>query len=65
MAMKKHVTSEHGLDLVKYMAYKNDLESKDGSKWQKCKQYKAYVTATTIIGVFKNVMPYKEQCNPI
>jgi hypothetical protein len=51
--------------LVKYMAYKNDLESKDGSKWQKCKQYKAYVTATTIIGVFKNVMPYKEQCNPI
>jgi hypothetical protein len=32
MAMKKHVTNEHGLDLVKYMAYKNDLEGKDGSK---------------------------------
>ncbi len=59
MAMKKHVTNEHGLDLVKYMAYKNDLEGKDGSKWQKCKQYKAYVTPITITCVFKNVKPYK------
>jgi hypothetical protein len=32
MAMKKHVTSEHGLGSVKYMAYKNDLEGKYGSK---------------------------------
>ncbi len=47
------------------MAYKSGLEGKDGSKWQKCKQYKAYVTPTAITGVFKNVKPYKKQCNPI
>ncbi len=43
MAMNKHATNEHGLDLVKYMVCKNDLEGKDGGKQQKCK-HKASMT---------------------
>jgi hypothetical protein len=46
MAMSKHATNEHGLDLVKYMAHKNDLEGKYGGKQQKCK-HKAFITFTT------------------
>jgi len=32
MAMNKHVTNEHGLDLVKYTMHKIGLEGKDSSK---------------------------------
>ncbi len=46
MAMNKHATNEHGLDLGKYMAHKNDLEGKDGGKQQKCK-HMASITLTT------------------
>jgi cysteine synthase len=32
MAMNKHVTNEHGLNLVKYTVHKTGLEGKDSSK---------------------------------
>jgi hypothetical protein len=32
MAMNKHVTNEHGLDLVKYAMHKTNLEGRDSSK---------------------------------
>jgi len=56
MAMNKHATNEHGLDLVKYMAHKNDLEGKDGGKQQKCK-HKASITYNHT-NFLENVRPY-------
>jgi hypothetical protein len=35
IAMKKHVTNEHNLDLMKYMRCTNTLEGMDGGKWKK------------------------------
>jgi hypothetical protein len=41
--MKKHITNEHGLNLVKYMVHKTNLENTDNNKRQKCKN-RAFVT---------------------
>jgi hypothetical protein len=35
MAMKKHITNEHGLNLVKYMVHKINLEGRDSNKKNK------------------------------
>jgi len=63
MAMKKHVTNEHGLDLVKYIVHKRGLEGKESSKKQKCKS-RAFIMPTSIIKFFESVRPYKKS-NPI
>jgi len=61
--MKKHVTNEHGLDLVKYIVHKTGLEGKDISKKQKCKSG-AFIMPTSIIKFFEGVKLYKKS-NPI
>ncbi len=63
MAMNKHVTNEHGLDLVKYTMHKISLEGKDSIKRQKCKN-KTFVTPIAIINFFGGMRPYKKS-NPI
>jgi hypothetical protein len=63
MAMKKHVTNEHGPDLVKYTVHKIGLEGRDSNRRQKCKS-RTFNTPTSIIKFFGGVRFYKKS-NPI
>jgi hypothetical protein len=61
--MKKHVTNEHGPNLVKCIVHKTSLEGRDSSKRQKRKS-RAFIMPTSIIIFFGGVKFYKKS-NPI